>query len=128
MPVRFDEYEATTDATEWAVDPDSNAYTILTFLAQHPETGFAPKEIHEATELPRGSVGTTLRRLEERGLVRHKEPYWAVSKRGIDAYETILISVQTVEATTTYDWGNQDPDDYRIGLEAVRDETGDESD
>jgi DNA-binding transcriptional ArsR family regulator len=128
MPVKFDEYEAASEAVEWAIDPESNAYTILAFLARHPEVGFTPSEIHEATELPRGSVGTTLRRLEERGFLRHKEPYWAVDREGLKAYEAILTSVRTVEDATTYDWTDADPDDYRIGLDAVREDTTDGSD
>lgn len=127
MPVTFDEYEATADEIEWAIDPESNAYKILAFLARHPATGVTPSEIHEVTDLPRGSVGTTLRRLEERGLVRHKEPYWAVDHEGIEAYEAILTSARSVEDTTTYDWGDADPEDYRIGLDTVREETTDGS-
>lgn len=81
MPVHFEEYEAANTGIEWAIDPGSNAYTILTFLTQHPETGYKPQEIHEATDVPRGSVGTTLQRLENRELLRHKEPYWADRQR-----------------------------------------------
>jgi len=126
MPVQFDEYEAASEEIDWAADPESNAFVILSFLAEHPETGFSPAEIHEATEVPRGSVGTTLRRLEERGLVQHKEPYWAVDPRSIDVYEAVLRSVEAVEASTTYDWGDTDPAEYRIGLDAVStDETDD---
>lgn len=119
MPVKFDDFEATSDEIDWAVDPDSNAYAILSFLVQHPETGFSPAEIHDATDIPRGSVGTTLSRLKERGLVRHKEPYWAVDSAGIEAYEAVLVGLRAVEESTTYDWGDNDPDDYRIGLDTV---------
>lgn len=126
MPVKFGDYEGGSDEIEWAIEPDSNAYTILEFLAEHPETGFSPKEIHEATGIPRGSVGTTLGRLEDRGLVRHKEPYWAVDPHGIEAYEEILVSVQAAEESTTYDWGDADPAEYRIGLDAVRERASDE--
>jgi hypothetical protein len=87
--------------------------------ADHPDLGFTPRELHEKTGIPRGSVGTTLARLEARGLVRHKEPYWAVNQLGIEAYDTVLTSLEAVESTTTYDWGDEDPADHRIGLEAV---------
>lgn len=123
MPVKFDEYEAASEDVDWAIDPDSNAYVILSFLAEHPETGFSPAEIHEATDIPRGSVGTTLRRLEERGLVRHKEPYWAVDSRGIEADEAVLRSLAAVEPSTTYDWGEAEPATFRIGLDAASRET-----
>lgn len=97
MPVEFDEFDTASDDIDWVVDPDSNAYTILSFLSEHPETGFSPVEIHGATGIPRDSVGTTLRRLEERDLVRHKEPYWAVDSHGIEAYEAVLRSLEAVE-------------------------------
>lgn len=121
MPVHFEEYEAANTGTERVIDAESNAYAILAFLAQHPETGYKPKEIHEATDVPRGSVGTTLQRLETRGLLRHKEPYWAIDKDGIAAYEAVLTSLQTAENATAYDWGEDDPENYRIGLDAVTD-------
>jgi hypothetical protein len=123
MPVKFDEYEAGSDAGGTAVAPDSNVYTVLAFLADHPGVGFTPSEIHEETGLPRGSVGTTLRRLAQRGLLRHKEPYWAIDETGVAAYEAVLASAQTVETTTSYDWEDTDPDRYRIGLDAVREES-----
>lgn len=75
MPVHFDEYES-SDAD---IEIDSNAGQILQFLAKHPEKGYRPAEIYEALDLARGSVSPTLKRLEDRGLVRHKEPYWAIA-------------------------------------------------
>lgn len=75
MPVQFDDYES-SDAD---VEVGSNAGQILQFLAKLPEKGYRPVEIYEALDLARGSVGPTLNRLEERGLVRHKEPYWAIA-------------------------------------------------
>lgn len=77
MPVDFEHYDP--DETEgFRLTEGTNAYEILSFLAAHPDQGFTPKEISEATDVPRGSVGTTLARLEDRDLVRHKEPYWAI--------------------------------------------------
>lgn len=89
MPVTFDEYEP-DDEGFLTVEEGSNAYMILDFLATNPDTGYTPKEIHEATDIPRGSVGTTLSRLEDHGLVRHKEPYWAIADEDrLAAYEGI---------------------------------------
>ena len=80
MPVEFEDYRESSedDGFDWTLREGSNAHTILSFLAEHPEQGFTPKEIHEATGVARGSVGKTLQRLEERQLVRHAEPYWAI--------------------------------------------------
>lgn len=78
VPVEFDEYDPEEDG-RLRFTEGSNAHEILSFLANRSGTGFTPKEIHEATGVPRGSVGVTLRRLADRGLVRHKEPYWAAA-------------------------------------------------
>ena len=78
MPVNFQEYDPDDDRGGLRLTEGSNAYTVLRFLAQSPEQGFTPKEISGETGVPRGSVGTTLSRLQTRGLVRHKEPYWAI--------------------------------------------------
>lgn len=75
MPVDFAD-------DEWALRlrEGTNAYRILGFLGAHPDQGFTSKEISDATDVPRGSVGATLSRLGERDLVRHKEPYWAIGE------------------------------------------------
>lgn len=77
MAIRFDEYEPTAGRIDLA--EGTNAHAILSFLAEDPELGYAPKEIHEATGVRRGSVGSTLSRLEAHGLVRHKGDYWAIA-------------------------------------------------
>lgn len=126
MPVDFEAYEQLVESVDWAVDPDSNAYRVLAFLASNPSLGFTPKEIHEETGIPRGSVGTTLSRLEDRDLLQHEEPYWAADPRGIEAYEAGLSGVRVVEASTTFDWGEADPESYRVGLETVSTEATDD--
>lgn len=78
MPVNFDEYRETRDETDaLPVDPSSNAYEILSYLATYPELGFKPAEIREHVDVPVGSLNPTLARLEERGLVEHESPYWS---------------------------------------------------
>ncbi len=54
---------------------DTNGRRILEHLADNPELGFRPSELEAALDIPRGSVGTTLKRLGDRGLVRHKGEY-----------------------------------------------------
>lgn len=55
-------------------------HTVLTLLTANDEQAFTQTEIHEATGIPRGSVGVVLSRLEDRGLVRHRGRYWAISE------------------------------------------------
>lgn len=79
MPVRFEEYrEKCYETGGLPFDPDSNAFRILVFLADHPDLGYKPSEIHDHTGIPKGSLNPTLSRLEERGLVEHEAPYWSI--------------------------------------------------
>ena len=96
MPVEFEEYDP--EETSLRLEEGSNAHEILSFLLENPNEGYTPKEIHEATGIPRGSVGTTLARLRENGLVRHKEPYWAVERDDrIAVYAGSVLSLETAE-------------------------------
>lgn len=47
-----------------AIDPDSNGFQLLQFLGKNPKKGFKPSEIADVTDIPRGSVGVVLSRLE----------------------------------------------------------------
>lgn len=108
MPVEFDTYQKSEgdDEFDWTLREGSNAHTILAFLAEYPEQGFTPKEIHEATGVTRGSVGKTLQRLEDRQLVRHAEPYWAIGDDDrVGTYLGMLSSLDAIadrEGTEDY--------------------------
>jgi DNA-binding transcriptional ArsR family regulator len=121
MPVEFEKYRESRDDDDddddfdWTLREGSNAHTILSFLAEHPEQEFTPKEIHEATDVTRGSVGKTLQRLEERQLVRHAEPYWAIGEDDrVGAYLGMLSSLDTV----TEREGIEDYDEWREATNA----------
>lgn len=106
IPVDFRTYDPDPDGSSLHLTPDSNAYAVLEFLASHPDQGFTPKEITEATGVPRGSVGTTLSRLRERDLVRHKEPYWAIGDDDrLGAYSAMKHGLETAEDRED-DWGD----------------------
>lgn len=113
MPVRFDEYDRESEAIDWRPRPDSNAARILRFLVDHPETGFTPTEIAEATDVATGSVGPTLQRLHERGLVRHREPYWAAADDDrIAAYERMLRGMAAVPEDDA--WADVDTAEHTV--------------
>ena len=79
MPINIDQFEKDPeDILDF--EQGTQPYTILTFLAANSEQAFTQTEIHEATDIPRGSVGVVLSRLEERGLVRHRGRYWAIAE------------------------------------------------
>jgi predicted transcriptional regulator of viral defense system len=79
MPIGIDRFE---NEPEEILDfgEGTQPYEILKFLAENNDQAFTQKEIHQATDINRGSVGAVLSRLEERGLVRHKGKYWTVEK------------------------------------------------
>jgi predicted transcriptional regulator of viral defense system len=79
MPINIDRFEDDPDDV-LDIKEGTQPHTILTFLAANDEQAFTQTEIHEATDIPRGSVGVVLARLEERGLVRHRGRYWAIAK------------------------------------------------
>jgi DNA-binding transcriptional ArsR family regulator len=123
MPVDFEQYAADEGSAEVRLTEDSNAYVILRFLADHPGTGFTPKEISERADVPRGSVGTTLARLEERELVRHEEPYWTIGEDDkLAAYASMLHGIAAAESR----FGDDDWGDWEET--AVDPRTDDESD
>jgi hypothetical protein len=109
MPVKFDEYgegQGRMDLSE-----GTNARRILSFLAAHPGLGFTPKEIHEETGVPRGSVGATLKRLEEQGLVRHKGNYWAAANDDrLASYFGAKLGMDAIEDRFGDDYYGQNPD------------------
>ena len=79
MPISIDRFEdEPTDILD--IKEGTQPHTILTFLAAKDDQAFTQTEMHEATDIPRGSVGVVLSRLEERGLVRHRGPYWAIAE------------------------------------------------
>lgn len=112
MAIEFEEYQESSDNGEfdWTLQEGSNSHKILAFLAEHPDQGFTPKEIHDATGVTRGSVGKTLQRLEERQLVRHAEPYWAIGED--DRVRTYLSMVSSLETISQRE-GTEDYDEWR---------------
>jgi hypothetical protein len=72
MPISIDEFEAeTTDRRR------TNAERVLRFLVRNREKAYKATEIADATGVNPNSIHPVLRRLADRNLVRHREPYWA---------------------------------------------------
>ena len=73
MPISIDEFETH--------DPErrkTNAERVVEFLARNQDKAYRAVEIAEATGVNENSIHPVLNRLEERGLIRHREPYWAI--------------------------------------------------
>jgi sugar-specific transcriptional regulator TrmB len=73
MPISIDEFES-HDTSETPTNPER----VLQFLMRNRAQAFKASEIAEATGINTNSIHPVLKRLEERELVRHKEPYWAI--------------------------------------------------
>jgi hypothetical protein len=115
MPIDIEHFETEAGDTLRARGP-TNAETILTFLASHPDQAFTPKEIHQETSLPRGSVGVVLSRLEEQELVRHRGEYWAVAE---DAEADKTLTAMATARAATDRFGPKDPDEWGPGVESA---------
>ena len=105
MPVDFESYHPTDLPEE-----GTNGRHILEFLAERPDLGFRPSELAGELAIPRGSVGTTLRRLEQRGFVRHKGEYWAINVEAYDALTASEIGLHTVTEQFEGDYYDRNPD------------------
>lgn len=79
MPISIDQFDAES-AAALDIQAGTQPYRVLQFLADNSEQAFTQSEIHEATEIKRGSVGAVLSRLADRGLVRHRGRYWAIAE------------------------------------------------
>lgn len=91
-------------------DENTNGRKILEFLAANPELGYRAGELAAELDIPRGSVGTTLSRLERRGLVRHKGEYWAIDPDGYDAHTASLVGLRSVADQFEGDYFDENPD------------------
>lgn len=101
MPIRIDRFEdGPTDALD--VQEGTQPYRVLQFLAENADQAFTQTEIHDATGINRGSVGSVLSRLEERGLVRHKGRYWAIGDD--DRLASYAAQTNASSASTTDDY------------------------
>jgi Mn-dependent DtxR family transcriptional regulator len=105
MPVDFEHYRPTDLPGE-----ETNGRRILEFLADNPTQGYRAGELAAELDIPRGSVGTTLARLETRGLVRHKGTYWAIDPNGYDAHAASLVGLESVAEQFEGDYYDRTPD------------------
>jgi DNA-binding IclR family transcriptional regulator len=101
MPINIDRFDE--EPTEvLTLQEGTQPYQILQFLAEHDDKAFTQTEIHEATDINRGSVGAVLSRLEDRGLVRHRGRYWAIGED--DRLASYAAQTQASSASTTDDY------------------------
>jgi transcription initiation factor IIE alpha subunit len=76
VSIDIDEFEEKSEAE---LADMTNGERVLRFLAHNDDRAFKPAEIAEQTGVNKNSIGNVLGRLEDRALVRHKGPYWAIT-------------------------------------------------
>lgn len=114
MPIRLDSDDKSVSPP---VKSGSNAYELLEVLLDHPDMGFSPRELAELTDVKHTSVHKTLARLENDGLVRKVDSYWAVADDVAGSRLANVVSLQSIEAEygddaygESDDWTESAPD------------------
>lgn len=81
MPISKDEFQTidADGATMLDLSPDTTQGKIYRYLLENAEKAFRQREFVDAVDVPQGSVGPTLKRLEKRGFVDHRGRYWAIA-------------------------------------------------
>jgi predicted ArsR family transcriptional regulator len=74
--IDIEEFE-NADADEFAERNDTER--IVQFLDEHDDRAWKAATIAERLGLEPDAVSAILSRLKDRGLVRHKRPYWAIT-------------------------------------------------
>ena len=81
MPISKDEFRSIDE--DWPslpdLAPDTTQGAVYRFLLEHADQAFRQREIVDAVDVPEGSVGPTLKRLEEHGLVEHRDRFWTIA-------------------------------------------------
>ncbi|ELY94407.1 hypothetical protein C483_03070 [Natrialba hulunbeirensis JCM 10989] len=80
MPITEDEFR-TINEDNPVIDlaADTTQGMIYRHLLENADKAFRQREIVDAVDVPQGSVGPTLKRLEQRGLVEHRGRYWKIA-------------------------------------------------
>lgn len=126
MPISQDEFRAidTEGRTRLDLSADTTQGTVFRFLLANADRAFRQREIVEAVDVPKGSVGPTLKRLEERGLVEHRDRFWAVT----DVEHAVASAgLHSAAAVDELDGGFSD-DEVEAWMEAAVEPTGSASD
>ena len=98
MPITKDEFHSIEDGDDL---PDLRLETtqgkIYHFLLNNADKAFRQSEIVEHTDVPKGSAGPTLNRLEKRGLVEHRDQFWSIADAEHAVASAGLLSSETVD-------------------------------
>lgn len=80
MPISKDEFQTIDeDSSLPDLAPDTTQGAVYRFLLEHADQAFRQREIVDNVDVPEGSIGPTLKRLEQDGLVEHRDRFWAIA-------------------------------------------------
>ncbi len=98
MPIPEDEFRSIDEDTP-VIDlaPDTTQGKIYRFLLENADKAFRQREVVDAVDVPQGSVGPTLNRLERRGLVEHRGRYWKIADAEHAAASAGLLGAATAD-------------------------------
>lgn len=99
MPIDIDCFEDADD-----LRAPSTSERIIRFLLADVDQAYTRQEISDAIDVNPETVGTNLTRLKDRGLVRHHEPYWALTEDRDQAINTLRTQYSALDERPTDDW------------------------
>ena len=119
MPISKDEFRSIGEDGPSLPDlaPDTTQGGVYRFLLEHADQAFRQREIVDAVDVPEGSVGPTLKRLEEHGLVEHRDRFWTIA----DAEHAVASAGLHGAATVDDIDGGFSDDDVKAWMETAVD-------
>jgi len=119
MPISKDEFRSIDEEGPSLPDlaPDTTQGAVYLFLLEHADQAFRQREIVDAVDVPEGSVGPTLKRLEEHGLVEHRDRFWTIA----DAEHAVVSAGLHGAATVDDIDGGFSDDDVEAWMETAVD-------
>ena len=80
MPISKDEFQTIDeDGAMLDLASDTTQGKVYQFLLRNADKAFRQREIVDSVDVPQGSVGPTLKRLEQHGLVDHRGRFWKIA-------------------------------------------------
>lgn len=140
MPIDIERFESAE-----GLDEPTTSERLVRFLIEHDFRAYTQAEIADAIHVNPETVGTNLSRLKACGLVRHREPYWALTddherartilrERGADDLAALLSELardgshETDRETPDASTGSDSDRPHRLAASAftgrVRDQLG----
>lgn len=99
MPISKDEFRSIDEDVPSLPDlaPDTTQGAVYRFLLEQADQAFRQREMVDAVSVPEESVGPALKRLEEQGLVEHRDQFWTIADAGHAVTSAVLHGAATAD-------------------------------